>query len=860
MMGDSIRARVFAILASAGMSCAALAAGAASEATASGNKPPAGSPEAQSRPAASMSESGPASANPGEPPHWSLLRESCEKCHNATDWAGGLALDTLSPDDIATDAEVWEKAVRKLRGRLMPPPGNPQPSQERIDSFVHWMEAQLDAAAGAQPSPGHIGLHRLNRTEYARSIKAMLGLDIDVKTMLPTDVSSDGFDNIAAALRTSPAFLEQYITAARTISRMAIGRASSKPSSREYRVPTNVDQSIHVDGLPLGTRGGMAVNHYFPADGEYVFNIRQFLFHGAGYVTKIDQPHKVILTIDDVRVFERSFGGPEDLKAVDQLQSAAADEMQLRFNGIRVKVKAGQRRVGVAFVARSFAQSDSPLQPIAMLPEMERTPRIPGIDISGPFNVTGVGDTESRRRVFICRPASEAEETPCARQILSRLAEQAFRRPVTDEDLKAPMAFYAQGRKETDFEAGIEAGLTAILSSTKFLYRAETLPENLSARNVQTPQSMQVTEKAGSNVVAEVDGLSMASRLAFLMWSQGPDKELIELGASDKLRDPAVLDAQVSRMLKDPRSQSLVTNFAFQWLNVSKIDAIEPTPELYPDFNINLREGFREEMRLFLDSILRADRSVLDLLSADETFLNERLALHYNVPNVRGSQFRRVRLEDPNRFGLLGKGAILMGTSYGNRTSPVLRGAWILEAVMGTPPSSPPPGVQAFMESEPGKKPTTVRERLEQHRSAPGCNGCHGVMDPLGFALENFDVTGAWRTKDLDAGTVIEASDVLADGTKVASPAQLREALLRRPDQFMHTITEKLMTFALGRALRAQDMPMVRTIVRQAATEGNTFEAVIKGVVKSPAFRMREISAPVPNTQTAQTGPPRSAH
>jgi mono/diheme cytochrome c family protein len=785
----------------------------------------------------------PTSASPAE-----LLKSSCAKCHNSEDWAGGVAFETLTPDAVGPDAEVWEKAVRKLRGRLMPPPGEPQPDPKTIDSFVHWMEGQLDAEAMAHPSPGNVGLHRLNRTEYARSIQAMLGLQVDVKTMLPTDVSSDGFDNIAAVLRPSPAFLEQYIAAARNISRLAIGRADGKPSSTEHRVNPSVDQSAHVDGLPLGTRGGMLIDYYFPADGEYQFDIRNFFFGGAGYVTKVDQPHQVILTIDDARVFESSFGGPADLEAVDKRQAIAADEMQSRFNNIRVRVKAGPHRVGASFIQRSFAESDSPLQPIAELPEMERTPTIPGIDISGPFNVTGLGETPSRRLIFICRPESKADELPCARRILARLAEQAFRRPATDEDLKSPMAFYAAGREGGDFEAGIEGGLTAILASTKFLYRAEPIPTDLTGGTLVAKQP-----------AIEVDGVSLASRLAFFMWSQGPDNRLIELAAAGKLSDRSVLNGEVHRMLVDPRSQSLVTNFAFQWLNVNKIDAIEPTPELYPTFDANLRESFREEMRLFLDSILRKPRSVLDLLSSDETFVNERLALQYGVPNIRGAQFRPVHLSDPNRWGLLGKGAILMGTAYGNRTSPVLRGAYILDNILGTPPNSPPPGVQAFKESEPGKKALTVRERLEQHRANPSCNGCHGVMDPLGFALENFDVTGAWREKDLDAGTTIDTSGTLSDGTALKSPADLRQALMRHPEQFVQTVTEKLMTFALGRSLRFQDMPMVRAIVKQAGAEGNTFEAIIEGIVASPAFRLREIpGATVPTQQAALSPAPRS--
>ena len=760
-----------------------------------------------------------------QPASWGLLQR-CAKCHNSEDWAGGIAFETMSPQDIPADAETWEKAVRKLRGRLMPPPGQSQPDQHSIDAFVSWMEGELDRAA-AQPDPGNVGLHRLNRTEYVREINRILGLNVDVSTMLPTDVSSGGFDNIAAVLKTSPAFLDQYITAARNISRQAVGRASSKSSSHEYRVRSNLDQTEHIDGLPLGTRGGFVLPYYFPADGEYVFNIRNFFFGGAGYITKIDHEHRVILTIDGVRVFQGKFGGPEDLKAVDQRQATAADEMQARFNGIRVRVPAGEHRVGVAFIQRSFAESDSPLQPIAELPEFERTPGIPGLDISGPFDVSGVGDTESRRRIFICRPASAAEEEPCARRILSQLATQAFRRPITEDELAAPLRFYQEGRATGDFDAGIESGLTAILSSTRFLFRAEPAPAGT---------------QPGS--VFALNDYELASRLSFFIWSQGPDEALTALASSGQLHDAPVLAAQVHRMLADPRSETLVTNFAFQWLAVSKIDSIQPDPTLYPNFDQNLRESFREEMRQFLDSVLRADRSVLDLLDSDQTFLNERLARHYGVPNIQGAQFREVRLTNPDRFGLLGKGALLMGTSYGNRTSPVLRGAFVLENLIGTPPNPPPPGVDTNLtDPEAGRPVHTVRERLERHRTNPSCNACHGIMDPLGFALENFDVVGAWRDRDIEAGVSIDASGQLADGTQVASPTQLRRALDARPDQFVQTLSEKLMTFALGRILDYRDMPTVRAITRDAAGKGYRFEAIVQGVVASPQFRMRHMPA-----------------
>ncbi|MEP7245253.1 MAG: DUF1592 domain-containing protein [Gammaproteobacteria bacterium] len=548
------------------------------------------------------------------------------------------------------------------------------------------------------------------------------------------------------------------------------------------------------------------------------------------------------MTIDDVRVFQADAGGKEDLNAVDLRQADAANEMQKRFEHIRVKLKAGPHRVGISFIERSLAESDSPLQPIAMLPEMERAPTIPGLDISGPFNVTGISETASRQRIFICRPASREDELPCAKRILTQLASEAFRRPASDADLKAPLAFYAQGRESGgDFEAGIESGLTSILSSTKFLFRVEPAAAN-----------------AEPGSVHRLTDLELASRLSFFLWSEGPDAELIKVAAANGLSDSQTLLAQVHRMLADPRSQSLVTNFAFQWLNVNKMEAIQPDPVLYPDFDRDLREGYREEMRLFLGSILRQQRSVLDLLRSGETFLNERLALQYGVPNIRGAQFRPVRLTDSNRWGLLGKGALLMGTSYGNRTSPVLRGAYILENITGTPPNSPPPGVQAFKESEPGKKMTTVRERLESHRANPSCNACHGVMDPLGFALEKFDVVGAWREKDRDAGTAIDSSGQLSDGTHLNGPAELRMALLRRPEQFVQTLTEKLMVFALGRALRYQDMPTVRAIVRESAQQDYRFEAIVNGIVTSQAFQMRAVpSAASPDTKQASlTGEP----
>jgi mono/diheme cytochrome c family protein len=765
-----------------------------------------------------------------------LLESSCAACHNSTDWAGGLALDTLSLDDLHGDAEVWEEAVRKLRGRLMPPPGEPQPAQREIDALVGWLETRLDSAAAAAPAdPGYVGLHRLNRNEYAREIGRILDLEVDVASLLPKDVFSDGFDNQAATLRMSPSFLDQYITAARTVARQAIGRVDAKSSSFEYRAPPSLDQSKHIDGLPLGTRGGFWVDHHFPADGEYVFSIREFFAMGAGYVTKVDHPHTVILTIDGRRVFQQTYGGPDDLQAVDQRQAIAADDIQNRFNQIRVPVKAGVRRIGVSFIQRSLAQSDSPLQPIAMLPEMERVPRIPGFTVAGPFDVTGVGDTPSRRRIFSCRPASAAEEPACARRILGDLAVAAFRRPVTEEELAAPLGFYARGRENKDFEAGIEAGLTAILSSTKFLLR--------SAPALAGDEPQPLTD------------LELATRLAFFLWSSGPDQQLVALATAGKLRDAAVMQREVRRMLEDTRASALVDNFAFQWLNVARMGNFQVDPTLYPDYDYNLRAALQQEIRLFLTDTLRADRSVLDLLRSDTTFLNERLARHYEVKNVRGDQFRPVRLADRNRHGLLGKGALLLATSYGNRTSPVLRGAGVMDTLFGTPPTAPPPGVEQFPENEPGKSQGTVRERLEQHRAQKSCNSCHGVIDPLGFALENFDVTGAWRERDLDAGEAIDSSGQLASGVHVKGPAQLVDAILARPDLFVQAFTEKLMVYALGRPLRAQDMPALRRIVREAAPREYRLESLVQGIVASDAFRLRRAPQGEPGAgHVAQAG------
>jgi mono/diheme cytochrome c family protein len=757
--------------------------------------------------------------------NFKLLDDYCFKCHNATDWAGGVAFDTMTPDSIATEGKVWEETVRKMRGRLMPPPGEKQPPQAAMDQFVGWMEGRLDEHAQGHVEPGVIGLHRINRTEYARVVEELLGLKVAPETLLPKDTKSEGFDNVANVLRVSPTFLDQYISAARTVSVLAVGDPQARSASQTYRAPP-MRQAFYQEGMPLGSRGGMAVEHWFPADGEYEFNLRVPV--GGGYGLGMAE-QKVIFTIDGKKVFEQQVGGEEDSRAVDQQQAPALGKINARFQKIRVPVKAGPRRLVVTFQATTFAESEALFAPFTPGGGSDGYARVAAIDVIGPYNPTGITETPSRRKIFICRPASDAEEEPCARQILSRIEREAFRRPISDADLLAPMRFYAEGRRQGNFETGIQTAIMAVLSSPKFLYRLESAPNDV---------------KPGQ--VYALDDLAIATRLAFFLWSEGPDDQLLQLASAGKLKDPKVLDEQVQRMLADRRSDSLISNFANQWLNVEGLDNVDPDPSLFPNFDEDLRRAYRREIQLFVGSILREDHNITELLTANYTFLNERLALQYGVPNVRGDQFRKVELTDSKRWGLLGKGAMLMSTSYGNRTAPVLRGNWILERITGTPPAAPPPGVEALKENQPGQKAMSVRERLEMHRQKPSCNACHGVMDPLGFALENFDAIGTWRAKDREAGTVIDSTSVLAGGTPIKGPDELRNALAARPDQFAQALTEKLMIFALGRTVEFTDMPSIRAIVRDAAKQDYHFSALISGIVRSEQFQKAMVAPDKP--------------
>ena len=729
----------------------------------------------------------------GDASQWALIETYCVDCHNGIDLAGDLSFEGLSADDVAGHAESFEHAVRKLRGNLMPPPGSDSMAYADVRATIATLETALDArAAEAGPAPGRVSLHRLNRTEYARAIREMLGLDIDADAILPADVTSDGFDNVANVLGVSPTHLDQYIAAARDISIQAVGDENPGAVRADFR-STLTNGSIHVDGLPLGTRGGMLVEYNFPGDGEYVFNINVISPSGTPLRAYpqgwIEYEHTLIMTIDGQKVFEMDIGGEADSRDIDQNQMPAVMAIKERFRNIRLPVRAGKHKVGVTWIARSHAEGDYLLEQFVPGLGVPDIPRIAGTEIIGPYEATGAGEsTESRAKIFVCRPESEADALPCAREILTNLATQAFRRHVTEDDLAPLLAFYEQGVTEGGFETGIQKGLMAMLASTKFLYRAE--PDGAPA-GLAPGDAYPISET------------ELAWRLAFFLWSQGPDERLIELAANGELSDPAVRDAEVTRMLADPRARSLVTNFAFQWLDVRDLDQITPDPRLFPDFDEDLRQAFEKEMELYIESILFADASVVELLTASHTFVNDRLARHYGIADVRTDRFQRVELADTHRHGLLGKGSVLLVTSYPDRTSPVLRGAWVMEHLLGTPPSSPPPGVETNLTAVEGSQPASVRERLEMHRSVPSCNHCHGVIDPYGQPLESFNAIGEWRIRERDSGVAVDPVGTMAGtGRELSGPEDLRAALVADDEQFVQTLTEKLMTFALGRGGR----------------------------------------------------------
>jgi hypothetical protein len=764
---------------------------------------------------------------------WPIVDRYCTDCHNAAELAGGLDLERMGPDSVGEHAEKLELAVRKLRSHAMPPPKEPRPDETQLAAFIHWLEDALDEAAADRHGYQAVVPHRLNRKEYANAVRDLLALDVDATEFLPQDEEVKHFDNIASGLQVSPSFVEQYVIAARTIAVRAVGRPDAATGSQTYFAGPGKQQT-HVKGLPLGTRGGFAVEHLFPSDGEYEVNIADMFNHIWGNDSEFE--NAVVVTLDGRIVYETVVGGEEDMRLYDQVQNGAMEKVNARLKGIRFSTTAGPHTVGVTFRHRTFAESDDQLQMFVPGGGQERVFRVSSFEVSGPYNPTGLSATPSRERIFVCHPERGDEERLCAERILSELATRAYRRPLTETDLQSLLEYYRDGLSINGFEEGIRAGITGILASPYFLYRIEMPPENVAPGETYA-----------------IDDVTLASKLSFFLWNSIPDDELRELAVRGELGQERVLRQQVERMLKDPRANTLASNFVYHWLDLKRLEEVEPDTSIFPyaSGRGDPRGDYLTELELFAKSLFDEDRSVVDFMTASHTYLNERVALLYGIQSVKGDQFRRVELEDSTRWGLLGKGAILMAAAYPNRTSPVLRGSFILEYIAGAPPATPPPNVEAFPEAEIGTaKARTVREIMAKHRENPTCFACHGVMDPLGFALENFDAVGVWRDVDRYAGTPIDSAAELPDGTPVTGPDDLREALTRDPEQFVQTFTERFLMYALGRTVDYRDMPAVRKIVRQAADKDYRFSELVWQIVASEPFRMR-VAAPPPAPMVA---------
>ncbi|HEY2383778.1 MAG TPA: DUF1592 domain-containing protein [Terriglobia bacterium] len=765
-----------------------------------------------------------------------FVNQYCVSCHSAKSAQPAshpVDLEKASLDDPLADAATWERVLRKLSVRAMPPQNMPRPQESDYAAFTAWLANSLDRGWAARGTvPGLYVVHRLNRTEYGNAVRDLLALDVDVTSLLPSDNADFGFDNIAAALKTSPILLERYVTAAQRISTLAVGNPKAAPGTAEYPISREFSQNAYIEGLPLGTRGGTIVHHIFPADGEYKLAARLFRGVEEGYVgvEGNDTPHTFVITIDGEEVFSTTIGGPKDHEAQSKSLTEMKPVVDARMT-TRVKVTAGPHDVGFTWRERPAEKQDVWQPALRDSQEIHMVAGIPKIRtalIEGPYNVTGVSASPSRDRIFICKPVSAdaKDQAACAERILTNLARRAYRRPVTADDVQAPLDFYRQARQNDEtFDAGIRAGLARVLSSTSFIYRMEN-----DAPNVRPGAAHPVTD------------VELASRLSFFLWSSIPDDSLLNLAAAGRLRQPGVLAAQVKRMIADERSNALVSNFTGQWLQLRNLESkVGPDLLLFPDFDDNIRKGFRRETEMLFGHILRNDRSLLELMSADYTFINERLAKHYGIPGVYGERFRQVQLTDPNRFGLLGHGSVLSLTSVATRTSPVFRGAYILTTFLNTPPQPPPPNVPTLEESNKGKEsaaPKSVRDQLELHRSNPACSGCHRVIDPPGFALEHFNSVGQWRDA-MSNGAQIDANGVLADGTRIGGPVELRQAILSRPEAFAGLITERMMVYALGRGLEPSDMPVVRSIVRKSAPNGYRLSTIVEGIIESAPFQMR---------------------
>jgi hypothetical protein len=802
---------------------------------------------AQSTPAAptAASPAGPSPADAAKYQAW--VKQYCVACHNSRNPLPAndpVNLENPNLENLLPQAAMWERVLRKLSVRAMPPQGSPHPSEADYVGFTSWLAGSLDRGWQGKSTPGRYVVHRLNRTEYGNAIRDLLALEINVAELLPSDGGNFGFDNIASALGTSPLLLERYLTAAQRISAMAVGDPNVRPGTTEYGISREFTQQRHIEGLPLGTRGGTLITHVFPADAEYKLFGRLVRGVEEGYagVEGLETPHTFVITVDGEEVYSAEVGGKKDHEVQVKDMNEAQALVDARMAG-KVFVTAGPHDVGFTWKERPSerqdvwhpAQRDS--QEVHMIGGLAR---LKVVGVEGPYNVKGVSaSSPSRERVFVCRPANAADETACAEKIFTTLTRRAYRRPVTAADVEPPMTFYKQARDANgDFDAGIRAGLSRVLASPSFLYRIER-------------------DRAGVRAGAAhpVSDVELASRLSFFLWSSIPDERLMTVATAGRLREPGVLAAQVRRMVEDERADALINNFTGQWLQLRNLEAkVQPDLLMFPDFDENIRRAFRRETEMLFGYILRENRSALELLSADYTFLNERLARHYGIPGVYGSRFRQVKLTDPNRRGLLGHGSVLSLTSVATRTSPVFRGKYILSTFLNTPPPPPLPNVPTLEESNKEDAPKTVREQLERHRNNPVCASCHRVIDPPGFALEKFNSVGQWREAG-DGGATIDTGGMLADGTKVDGPVALRNAILSRPDAFATILTERMMTYALGRGVEPSDMPVVRSIVKKASQNNYRLESIVQSIIESAPFQMRTRLEPA-ETRVAQ-GPER---
>jgi hypothetical protein len=769
----------------------------------------------------------PQAVEPSASAHAAVVGKYCVTCHNDKSRTGGLSLEHADLTDVPKGAETWEKAIRKLRVGTMPPPGMPRPARSQLDGLAAHLETALDRAAAERPRPGRTSIHRLNRAEYANAIRDLLALDVDAAALLPPDDESSGFDNIADVLTVSPSLMERYLSASWNISRLAVGNPNIAPGTSVYRVRPDLSQDQHVDGLPPGTRGGLLARHTFPLDGEYTIKLRLWR-NTFDLMRGMEDPHDIEIAMDGQRLTLVTAGGREQFLKMAENPGTFGADLDQRLT-VKASVKAGTHTIWATTILKSHALRDDLIKPFLRTTvdglDIMGDPSVDRITIEGPFTATGPGDTPSRRKIFACTPTGPATEDGCATKILSSLARAAYRRPVDKTTVDTLMDFYHRGRAGVAgsgaFDRGIESALQFILASPEFLVRFETDPPALAA-----------------NAAYRLDDFALASRLSFFLWSSIPDNQLLTLASQNKLKDPLVLEQQVRRMLADSRSQALVTNFAEQWLHLRNLKSSSPDLEAFPDFDDNLRQAMKEETSLFFNSIVREDRSVVDLLNADYTFVNERLARHYGMPNVYGSQFRRVTISNEARRGLLGQASILTVTSYPNRTSPVERGKWILTNLMGVPPQPPPPNVPPLADTSTDGKVLSLRERMERHRANPVCAGCHKAMDPIGFALENFDGVGRWRSTE--EGAAIKTAGTLLNGADVDGIVGLRRNLAAQPEIFVGVMTEKMLTYALGRGLEYYDMPAVRKIVQDGRSRDFHFSSIVLGIVRSTPFQMKE--------------------